>query len=59
MAKPTKIKFGKQYGSDPEHIATERSDSAEEALLREYHYHSLRAEELRVFLRGCGYSLDE
>ena len=33
---------------------TERSDAAEEALIREYHYHLLRAEELGVFLRNCG-----
>ena len=39
---------------DTEHIATERSDDAEEALEREYHYHMLRAEELRRFLHNCG-----
>ena len=39
---------------DNEWMATERSDAAEEALEREYHYHMLRAEELKRFLRGCG-----
>ena len=41
-----------------EWISTERSEAAEEALLREYHYHMLRAEELKNFLRGCGISVD-
>lgn len=39
---------------DAEWTATERSDKAEQALLREYHYHALRADELREFLMGCG-----
>jgi hypothetical protein len=42
---------------DREWVASERSDAAEEALIREFHYHMLRAEELRNFLRGCGISL--
>lgn len=37
-----------------EWVSTERSDAAEEALTREYHYHMLRAEELKGFLRNCG-----
>ena len=44
---------------DLERIATERSDDAEEALMREYHYHLLRAAELKRFLRGCGMVGDE
>lgn len=34
--------------------STERSDAAEDALLREYQYHALRCEELRVILIGVG-----
>lgn len=41
-------------GHDEEWDTTERSEAAEKALVREYHYHMLRAEELREFLRGCG-----
>lgn len=44
-----------QEAIDSEWTATERSDDAEEALMREYHYHMLRAEELRRFLINCGY----
>jgi hypothetical protein len=33
---------------------TERSEAAESALVRGYHYHMLRAEELREFLRHVG-----
>lgn len=40
-----------------EEMATDRSNRAEAALLREYLYHSLRAEELKEFLIGCGYSM--
>ena len=47
-----------QEAIDTEWTATERSDAAEEALTREFHYHMLRAEELRVFLRGCGVLLN-
>ena len=39
---------------NPEWILTERSEAAESALEREYHYHMLRAEELRNFLSNCG-----
>jgi hypothetical protein len=39
---------------DEEWVATERSDAAEQSLLREYYYHMLRAEELRNFLNDCG-----
>jgi hypothetical protein len=48
-----------QQAIDVEWVATERSDAAEKALIREYHYHLLRAEELSVFLRNCGVLLDE
>jgi hypothetical protein len=48
-----------QQTIDSEWLATERSDDAEEALLRELHYHMLRVEELRRFLRGCGMSTGE
>ena len=49
MGKPKKTDT-----QDTEWIATERSEDAEEALMREYHYHILRAAELKRFLRGCG-----
>lgn len=41
--------------------AHERVEQAEAALLREYRYHMLRAEELREFLqaRGYGFPRDE
>lgn len=41
---------------DNEQVSTERSE-AEELLVREYYYHSLRAEEIKIFLRGCGISV--
>ena len=47
-----------QKAIDHEWVATERSDDAENALLREYYYHLLRVEELRRFLHGCGFALD-
>lgn len=47
-----------QAAIDSEWIATERSDEAEEALLRELHYHMLRVEELTLFLRKCGIMVD-
>lgn len=43
---------------DLQYVATARSDEAEEALLREYHYHLLRAAELRIMLEHCGYNLE-
>lgn len=43
-----------QQAIDQEWTQTERSDAAEAAILREYHYHMLRAEELSIFLRGVG-----
>lgn len=43
-----------QEAIDDEWTQTERSDAAEAAILREYHYHMLRAEELSIFLRGVG-----
>ena len=54
MGKPKK-----PVEKDSEWIATERSDDAEEALMREYHYHLLRAAELKRFLHGCGMIGDE
>ena len=39
---------------DNQWFVTERSEAAESALTREYHYHMLRAEELRNFLSDCG-----
>jgi hypothetical protein len=43
-----------QTAIDSDWTSTERSDDAEEELLRELHYHMLRVEELKRFLRGCG-----
>lgn len=43
---------------DGEWISTERSDKAEEAIEREYHYHMLRASELKIFLNNCGVDVD-
>jgi cytochrome b len=48
-----------QKAIDSEWTATERSDDAEEALLRELHYHMLRVAELKRFLHGCGMTGDE
>jgi hypothetical protein len=47
-----------QKAFDSEWTATERSDDAEAAVLREYHYHLLRCEELKIFLKNCGFSVD-
>jgi hypothetical protein len=43
---------------DAEWVATERSDSAEAALFREYQYHRLRAAELALFLENRGFRVD-
>jgi hypothetical protein len=48
----------KAVKEDSEWVTTERSEAAEDALLREYQYHMLRAEELREFLNNCGIQID-
>ena len=42
---------------DQEQVRAER-DAAEGALLREYDYHMLRAEELKIFLADRGIQVD-
>ena len=57
-----KIEFGMsenlQQAVDEEWTSTERSDAAEAALLREFNYHMLRAEEIKKFLEDSGYGFD-
>lgn len=43
---------------DVEWLATERSDEAEELLLREYQYHMLRVQELKKFLHDSGIEVE-